>query len=323
VGSEGPWFSFRESGVSRIISGGTVFLSGSRDRDAFDRITAAPDRFLENLYDALDARDVTVSRGPTHQVTDAGPSMAVSGTFLFHGSAERRAFDVALFREGLLGVAIFYEYPVGDKPDPDIASVGGILQEKIAIALDPNAMATLPSYYFETATPYSELSAAGQQMRDSQCAVSFSVLAGWEAFPIEDPWIRSLCAEWGIRPTNWPSIVAGSELMLGDYAFSVAVVNRPLEDGIGFFELHSGQWFVSGRQGLLTPATAVQDRGLIILRGTGAVGMDDLHGSYVGLAALPRAAVSNGVRSAYPEAETTEVEPAFELVLQTLRFLEQ
>ena len=300
-GIEGRSFSFHADG--RTINGGTVFLPGSRDQDAFDRITAAPERFLARLYDALRVTDVAVSDGPTLQETDAGPSMEVSGTCLFRGFGERQAFDVTLFRDRFLGVAIFYVYAVGDTPDPNIASVAGILREKIAMALDPNATATLPSYSFETATPHSGQPAAGQEVRDAQCAVSFSVSAGLEVFRVED----RPCF-WGFRPTTWPSAVAPKELALYDYAFWVSVTDRPLED-VGPFELHSGQWFVLDPLTLIKfPATAVRDGGLIIVRSTELL--------------KPVAVVSNDIRSALVVAERENFEPAFELVLQSLRFLE-
>jgi len=300
-GIEGRSFSFHAAG--RTINGGTVFLPGSRDQDAFDRVTAAPDRFLERLYDALDVTDIAVSAGPTHQETDAGPTMEVSGTCLFRGYGERHGFDVALFRDRFLGVAIFYVYASGERPDPDIATVAGVLREKISISLDPNTVATLPSYSFETATPHSGQPAAGQEVRDSQCAVSFNVSAGLDVFRIED----RPCF-WGFRPTTWPSPVAPKELTPYDYAFWVSVTDRPLED-VGAFELHSGQWFVLDPLTLIKfPATAVRDGNLIIVRSTELL--------------KPVAVISNDVRSALVVAERENFEPALELVLQSLRFLD-
>jgi hypothetical protein len=323
VGTEQASFTFYESYADRIVFGGTVFLSGSREMEAFDRATAKPDLFLQGLFDALDVREVVPADAASSLQTEDGSSIVVSGTCLFRGNEERLAFDVALFREGFLGAAIFYVYPIGDDRDPDIASVAGILGGKIAVAFDPNASATLPPYFIETATPHSGASVAGQEVRDAQCAVSFTIPDGWEAEEVEDSLTGSPCA-WGIRPANWASIVAKSKYMIGEYAFWLAVLNLPLEEAAlyGYFELVSGQWYVSGRQGAMTPASAVQDRDLTILRGMGMVGLYDLHGSYAGIAELPRAVASNGVRSAVLEAAPADVDPAFELVLRTLRFLE-
>jgi len=323
VGAEQASFTFYESYADRIVFGGTVFLSGSREMEAFDRVTAKPDRFLQGLFDALDVREVAPADAASSLQTEDGSSIVVSGTCLFRGNDERLAFDVALFREGFLGAAIFYVYPIGDDRDPDIVSVAGILGGKIAVAFDPNALAKLPAYFVETATPPTGPPAAGRQVSDPQCAFSFSIPVGWEALAMEDPLTGSPCA-WGIRPSNWDSIVASSKYAMDEAAFWLAVVEMPLEDAAlyGYFEFESGQWYVSGRQGILTPASVVQDRGLTILRGMGMVGLHDLQGSYVGLAELPRAVVSNGVRSAVLEAAPAEVEPAFELVLRTLRFLE-
>jgi hypothetical protein len=321
VGSQGAFFSFYDK--DRLVLGATVFLLGSTDRDAFDQATANPRPFVDRLVAELVLEDFSYEGPPSYVQTESGSSAGISATCLYRRRSQRQAVDIMLFREGVLGLSVFYLHPIGDTRQPDIASLKAILEQKIATALDPTSSATLPPYFVETATPYFGPSVAGREVRDGQCAASFTIPYDWEALVIGDPMTGSPCA-WGVRPANWASIVAKSEYMIGEYAFSLVVLNLPLEDAApyGYFELLSGQWFVSGRQGLLNPASAVQDRGLTILRGIGAVGLQDLHGGYAGLAPLPRAAISNGVRSAVLEAGPTNIEPAFELVLQTLRFLE-
>jgi hypothetical protein len=323
-GTEGASFSFSERYTGRIIFGSTVFLSGSSDRETFDRATAAPDRFLEDLFAGLGVKEVAYTASPSYQQTETGSSVLVSGTCLFRGTPEVRAFDVSLYRDGILGVAIFYLYGMGDARDPDINALTTMLKQKIAMALDLDSAATLQPYFVETATPHRSAPIDAVEVLEPRCGVSFKIPHAWEAVELEDSPVAGGQCSWGIRQDNWDAIVAESKYMIGEYAFSVAVLELPLEEAAwyGYFELVSGQWYVSGRQGALTPASAVQDRGLTILRGTGLVGLHDLHGGYVGIADLPRAVASDGVHSAVLEAGPVKVEPAFELLLQTLRFLE-
>jgi len=113
----------------------------------------------------------------------------------------------------------------------------------------------------------------------------------------------------GLPPNDLAFARRPKELTPYDYAFWVSVTDRPLED-VGAFELHSGQWFVLDPLTLIKfPATAVRDGNLIIVRSTELL--------------KPVAAISNDVRSALVVAERENFEPALELVLQSLRFLDR
>jgi len=322
AGTDGSFFGFWDSAIHGSIFGATVFLPTPSDRAAFDSATSEPDRYLEQLFKALGVRDATLTAPPSYQQTGTGSSMGVSGTCMFRGYQDPSSFDVALFREGYLGVTIFYVYPIGATPAPDIDSTASLLHQRIGTALGTDAVATLQPYFIETATPPSAPIVGGDTVADSKCNISFTIPDGWEAIILEEaPRGGSHCA-WGIRPYGWEEIAAQSEFLIGQYAFSIAVYPLPLDEAApyGFFELVGGQWYVTGRQGSKAPASAVTARDLTILRGVGIVGAYDRHASYVGLGEAPRAAASDGLHTAIIVADLVEVEPALEVVLRTLRF---
>jgi hypothetical protein len=166
----------------------------------------------------------------------------------------------------------------------------------------------------------------GNLFSDASCGITFE-------YPLD--WIIELAKNgfsnipftcfFGTRPKNYQQIVDSVSYYMSDNAITLGVVDMRFLDAAEWtgFVNKDGTWYISGRQGMLTPAYLYTARGLSILKGQRQfMFVDKQCDCTQGWGEADWAVISDGgLWSIVMYDDTTRFQLHFEYILQTIGFL--